>query len=517
MTIPHRNTISEIINKLPDYNSDYASSIQPPIEINSTSSTNTFDDMIRWSIPHPAVFRTIEPRLRFGSSIYNYYMPEDVYKIKMKKPSFIFENTKRYSFDLEKTYVELFELISQFKGSKFIFSSTFKNKFGSGPGANRQVYLKIANEILNELFIKTSSFFVDINLDNIFWDFDENITNFVIFIALLNECGCFFPMHFHPILLEKISCKEMSYEELDFFVEKLDPDLYNNAKKIDQKDFNNLNIGYSTINEYFRYCLTNTLTNKKLEIYEKISNCFEMFDSFNDFDILTIDKTFSGNYEFSHEDILKNMILSDPSYINKWSTFVKSLNQQELKQMLLTFGNSLSQEKKIFININDQIDTDLHISTCSYSIEINKNLFDNSNYLNNLKIYFSDSDSLSDGYAGTELEQLVNDNNNFTTGSIWHRIVFPLGQVSVSETKQDEPVLNLDSSLNEPYKYMANKTYEYTSSSDYFNAIKIYNQKEIRSKIRINKKNNSTNYIKRNNKISNRQSNNINKHKKCFR
>lgn len=75
---------------------------------------------------------------------------------------------------------------------------------------------------------------------------------------------------------------------------------------------------------------------------------------------------------------------------------IKTLSEKELKQLLITFGNTLSLNKKYSINIHNILNNDIHITTCFSTVSINKKLFENPEHLNNLKLYFCDNDIISD-------------------------------------------------------------------------------------------------------------------------
>lgn len=342
------------------------------------------------------------------------------------KPSFDFERTKHLDFDLEKdnlSYVH--EQIKIFKGYQFSFDTVQRNNRAFGDGATRQVYNKLSNDLIGTIMVKTHEYFMDVNVDHPFWNSEDNIECFVIFIGMVINSKCLLPYHFAPALLEMISNKKMNMVELEFFMEKIDPIVLNSAKKISPDNFKSLETDYDTHEELYRAKIINytQFTKRKMDInfmniYKMISKKFELFDSFYDYDILTIDSTFSGLYTITADRVLSLMYLDQQEHSDIWEKFVRSLSEQELKQMLITFGNTLSLENKYTIYISETLKTDIHITTCYQTVSINKSLFENADHLNNLKLYFTDNDEISDGlnifrhYDHDDNNNNDNNNNN---------------------------------------------------------------------------------------------------------
>lgn len=70
-----------------------------------------------------------------------------------------------------------------------------------------------------------------------------------------------------------------------------------------------------------------------------------MIDALYNYDILTIDLSLSGTYDIVPNNVLSimeiNSVVNNPKYHDMWITFVKTLNNVELKQLLITFGNTM--------------------------------------------------------------------------------------------------------------------------------------------------------------------------------
>jgi hypothetical protein len=329
------------------------------------------------------------------------------------KPSFFFNNKQCLNFDLEKdNLLYMYEQIKMFKGCEFLFNTTHRNGCAFGDGATRQVYNKLCNELVGTIMVKSHPYFMDINVDHYFWDSDENIELFVIFIGMVISSQCLLPYHLAPALLESISNKKLNMKELEFFMEKIDPETFSSVNKINSVDFKLLETDFDTPEEYFRSKVIGPMTQRKINIYNAISKYFGLFDSFHDYDVQTIDSTFSGLYELTSDHVLSQFFFEKQEYSGIWEEFVKSLTETELKQMLILFGNTLSLNKHYTINVSETLKTDIDIKTCFQIVTLNKKLFENVEYLHNLKIYFRDNDQISDS---TNIYE--NYDNSFTLDS----------------------------------------------------------------------------------------------------
>ncbi|XWV25603.1 putative ORFan [Tupanvirus deep ocean] len=313
------------------------------------------------------------------------------------KPHFNFVSSKHIDFDLENHGLEyIHEQIKIFKGYKFSFDTTYRGKQAYGEGATRQVYTKLCNDLVGTIMKKISPYFMDIDPNHPFWDSDENIECFVMFVGMVIDSECVLPYHFSPALLEAISNKKMELKHLEFFMDKLYPTEYTIVKKVHPKDFDLLDSDYVDHEDYYRSKIIGSLNRKKINIYASISKYFELFDSFYDYDILVIDSTFSGNYHITPDMVLANINFTDSNRQSLWENFVKSLTETELKQMLILFGNTTSLDKHYTVCVSKTLKTDIHITTCMQMVTISENLFEHEEYLNNLKLYFSDFDQISD-------------------------------------------------------------------------------------------------------------------------
>ena len=278
------------------------------------------------------------------------------------------------------------------KGYYFDFTTKHEKNIATGNGATRQVYCKLADELMKELLVQKNNYFMDINVDNAFWESYENIESFGFLIEMIIKSGCILPYHFTPALLEIISNQILTLEQLEFFMEKIDPDLLVFAKKVNPSDFESLDTNFKSHEEFYRSIVIGTVDEKKMTIYCNISNCFESIDGRS---ILDIDRIFSGNYTITANDVLSCTILTERQYQDIWNQFINSLTEKELKQLMILFRNTLSLKERYDIIVKN-IDIDIHIEICFKKVTINQKLFENLEYLNNLKNYFVDNDNIHD-------------------------------------------------------------------------------------------------------------------------
>lgn len=313
------------------------------------------------------------------------------------KPSFIFATETRLTFDFEKNdFWYVCEQIKLSKGCSFIFDTIHHNTIAYGDGATRQVYSKLCNDLIGTLLIKTHPYFMDINVDHPFWQDDENIECFVMFIAMVIKYGCLLPYHLPPALLESITNKKLQKTQLEFFMKRFDSVTYYSMQKVSPDEFPSLDIDFETHEDYYKHTIIGTISQEKMNIYQSIAKHFELFDSYNDYDILVLDETFSGIYTITPDHILPIINFKHENYNALWENFVRSLSECELKQMLILFGNTCSLNNRYTIIVREMPKLDLEISVCFKIIILNERLFENVDKLDKLRIYFEANDQISD-------------------------------------------------------------------------------------------------------------------------
>lgn len=330
-------------------------------------------------------------------------------------PVFRFLETRYEIFNPEiNNFSFMCGLVDKYKGSLLHFRVVDRKFYAHGNGANKQVYHKLWKEIIdlsnNAMMINIKSYFMDVNINHNFWDSDDNIKHFVIFVAMTVSSHCSLPFHFAPGLLEAIANKKLTLEELEFFMEKIDCESLKFAKKINPSDFKSLDTSFDTHEEFYRSVIIGNITEKQKAIYQSIASNFEYFDAFNDFTIQLIDKTFSGVYSITVDMVIPLFIFTNEQYLPLWEQFVRSLSEMEMRQMLVAFTNDCSLNTKIKINVTEMLNIDIKISVCFNTVCIHKKLFEKIEYLNNLKYYFEDHDQIVDGYIDNSPELLYGSN-----------------------------------------------------------------------------------------------------------
>ncbi len=317
-------------------------------------------------------------------------MPED-------NTIFNFQEDQTLQIDLETHGFEwLCDQIKNNRGTEFSFEIIDGDNFAYGAGATRQVFMKMLNEIIETLMIKTHPYFVDIDPDNLFWTDEDNVECFVVAIAMSINSGCLIPYHFSPALLECITNKQLSFSDLEFYMKKIDPDTFKTVSLLDSSDFESLDLGYDDVEDYYRSRVIGNISEQTSMIHQTIAKKFELFDSFNDYEIIDIDDKLSGCYKITPESVIKNMKLSDKKYKKIWDEFINSLTQNEIRQMLLLFGNTLYMNDPYYIHTDKNTSLDINISTCLKTVTINETFFESIEKLDKLRSYFTDNDQIMD-------------------------------------------------------------------------------------------------------------------------
>lgn len=324
--------------------------------------------------------------------------------------SFPFIGTQYVTFDLDRdNLTTIIDKIKLHKGYNFSFDTTHTKGqyYATGKGATKHVYNKLFEEITSTIMTVIHPQFIDVNTQHRFWLHDENIECFVRLIAMIIKSNYVLPYHFAPGLLESICGKSLSKSELEFFIDKIDPETYQLVSKINANDFESIDLDFESHEEYYRDTIIGKVTTEKLAIYKSISHHFEIFDAFGHYDCISIDEKFSGAYSLTAEKVLSIMNFTEAEYLPMWKKFVCTLSELDLRKMLIAFGNTISLQNEYIINVHDdvvlyenfpkKIMPDIKITSCFHIVSIHRRLFEKQEYLNNLKSYFDAGDTISDG------------------------------------------------------------------------------------------------------------------------
>lgn len=329
-------------------------------------------------------------------------------------PEFHFRNYRDLDFDIKNaTWQDFFNIIRENRDSQFQFHVLDGNHMAYGIGATKQVYQKVFQNLVEDGIFSIDGYFMDINLKHVFWCDDDNLELLVIFIALMVKTGCLLTYHFHPTLLECIVNREMTIAEMEFFVEKIDTELVKNINKMDEQQLQDMGYDKGAISKIYREKLIQHLNNDLINLQKRFAKHFEMFDAFNKYNVIDIDKYFSGVYNITPQQIINITHVFDEEYREIWNNFVNSLCELELRQMLLYFGNSLSLNNNYTIHVSDTMSTDIHVTTCAGIITIHRNIIQN---IKQLKIILCDGntihDTISDGHYTPRMAENNHPENN---------------------------------------------------------------------------------------------------------
>ena len=305
-------------------------------------------------------------------------------------------------FDLQKDTYET--LLSELDKGNVSFRIKDGNNYAHGDGAQRQMY----NSCLSQMFkvgilMCIGIFFMDINEKHKFWEDEKQPYRFARFLRFYNRAGCILPYHLHPALLSNAMC-DMSFSDLEFYMEKMYPDIFNSAKKVLPENFEALGTDYETHKDLYKSTIYNQ-SNEKKKISGMIAYDLGLLFCFGYLhNIMERDRLLSGVYTITPDMALGMMEIISAAYYTEdytedyteeWKKFVRSLTEEEIKQMLLTLGNTISTEAKYRIYITD-MKQDIQIQTCFYTVSIRKQLFDDAEKLMILKDYLTGKDQIYD-------------------------------------------------------------------------------------------------------------------------
>lgn len=329
------------------------------------------------------------------------------------KLNFKFIESKKIVFNkISDNYLTIFDKIKNNKGYQFLFESVENKNYATGPGANKEIFNILWNQFIKDNMIIKDTYFIDIDEKNDFWKSSDNIYSFVVFLGMSVNVGYTLSYHFVPAMLEIITDKTLLLNELEDYLKNIDNEIVINANKLKSEEFKLMDFDFDNHYDYFRDRLMGHVSSYKLNIYNTITEHIDFFENFKlesetyikDFDIYQLDNVISGLYEITHDQLIP-IFKINKKYSKIWNDFIHILNQEEIRSMLLLFGNSLSLNNKYHIFVKNA-KTDINISTCARYITINKKLFESFETLKSLKLYFNGDDKLSDGIIGNDDQNL---------------------------------------------------------------------------------------------------------------
>jgi hypothetical protein len=313
-------------------------------------------------------------------------------------------------FDLRnKTWRDFVEILKANNKNEFTISTHYGGKnYAHDSGATRNFFVKIWNQLTKELGI-IDGFYFRLDPNNDFWLDFANLRAFVHLIALTLKTCATVSSHFHPTFW-KIFSGEESYAEgiLESYVENVDLDSYQRVSQLTDEEFEESDSGYNSKEEFYEHVVCKNLTDEDYVLFYSISEFVPIYFDFNyaSEEVSKLDVALSGDYVLDSDAVIQLFEYEnfDKNKINLWKKLIKSLNQSELKDMLLLFGSSLRTfdvKYTLVCEATNKMDHHLKIFVCSRRIKIHVFLFENFQVLSSIRSYFADahSESISDSTA----------------------------------------------------------------------------------------------------------------------
>lgn len=304
------------------------------------------------------------------------------------------------------TWKDVFDLIKNNKNTLLKFQAHTDKSYGYGPGANKHIYHLVASNLLNDgLLYRTNTYCAKPNLENDFWEQEQNIDIFARFIGMCMVSGCKLPYHFHFSILESITGQKYSYCDLLNLLSKTDPVTAEKIQNLTEDEFDQLGLEFDSKEEYLRSITIGDLNDEESLLHQYLAQSFELFDMVT-LSPSELDYKLSGNYLLTPEMVLSNMIMFDSKYEVQWNSFIKSLNETELKKLLITINGCLDTDTIIRVDVVPYGDLDVRISTCSNGLTLHKRIFE------------TDSLDLIKQYLITGMNDVVSDSPKIRSSTI---------------------------------------------------------------------------------------------------
>lgn len=298
------------------------------------------------------------------------------------------------------TFFDLFEVFKQAPTDKFEIEFYDGEHIAVGDGVARQFYLKCIDQIIEIGAFRIEGRFMVLDPANGFWEDEGNIYCLVKLIGLILQDGIL-PYHLSPGLLRVIVGQPLADFELEFFLDKKDHQVLHQISQPGTDIIIIDELGFTSKSDYIEYVLDKNFHPKSPDIYSLTSSIYsnigEMFKMTGlqyCTSAISLDERISGRYEITNDAVYRIMDLVTKEYEPLWKQFIYSLTETELKNMLLTFTNSLSMDFNIKIEVKD-IQLDMNILTCMRVVTINRKLFIDGT-LDSLKLSFTNNDAISD-------------------------------------------------------------------------------------------------------------------------
>lgn len=299
------------------------------------------------------------------------------------------------------TYSDLFEILKFSDDDNYQIELSNGEHLAIGDGVARQFYSQCIDEIIGIGAFTLDGPFMNVDPTNDFWEDQDNIYCLVRLIMLILKDGVL-PYHLSPWLLSSIIQKPLADYELEFFLDKKDPDMVSKLAAPGANKIITDELGYESKKDYLEFLLDKNhhrsateIYRKTADLYSRIAQAFEMTGLQHMSETISLDEHLSGRYQITNEAVYRLLNFTESTLIPLWKEFIYSLSEKDLKNMLLTFTGGLSMNHSILIEVKN-LDIDFNAQICNRKVVLNRQLFTDLTTLKNLIISFTNNDTISD-------------------------------------------------------------------------------------------------------------------------
>jgi hypothetical protein len=284
----------------------------------------------------------------------------------------------------------------------------FNNQFNNGYGRGANIYCKtiLLKRVIDYFFEEYSNTAYIVPKFSLFPQYETITSSLKIvhkifkFIKSCVDSNVLLPKHFHPAFINIILRRCLTYDELMYYLNQMDSDMYKYISKLDESyrinstKFQEISPDYESLEAMLG---EKVVGNGIIGRDAVICACFR----FNFIDAIELDSSISEPHIITNELVVAVFKITPIEYEILWHRFVMDLSQEELKTMLILFAGSTAIPAAIYLRVDD-MKCDLNIHVCGYSLSINKRLFESYDVLSRLKIYFASSvDDIDDSDGDT--------------------------------------------------------------------------------------------------------------------
>jgi hypothetical protein len=286
--------------------------------------------------------------------------------------------------------------------TQFEFQTHYDGKnISYGQGATRSVLKVLFAEMSSSIFKMQDIHTITLNSEHEFWSDPQ--CGFVIANLLVqaNRASFVIPWHLPLSLLEFISGKTLSSEELAEHMKRTFPFEYKMASGLDVSQFAECDIEYASHDEFYRSKLIFE-SKDVLDVYKNIATCLSLYTNLSGNSLAKIDDDLSGPYDLNPEAIcswfhfVNNTDRETGEIKRKWDRMVASLNKEQMQTFIFTLTSSSNLNSWFTIKLipEDQSKNTAAcvIKTCFLAMDLCVNVFDSDETLSALASYLCGGD-----------------------------------------------------------------------------------------------------------------------------